>query len=127
MSIAALATQLIGPVTSLIGEFVEDKDKANELAFKVSTMAAESASTERLAQVRVNEQEAVHKSVFVAGWRPAVGWCCVLALLNNYVVIPYVSSAQAMSLTELLPILAGILGLSFNRTQEKKAGVSRER
>jgi hypothetical protein len=127
MSIAAIASQLIGPVSSLISEFVEDKDKANELAVKVSTLAAEHGHAERIAQLRVNQQEAAHKSLFVAGWRPAVGWVCVLALFNNYIVIPYVPDAQAMSLTELLPVLGGMLGLSFNRTQEKRAGVSRER
>jgi len=127
---------LIGPVTDLISEVVEDKDKANDLAHKISTMAATQAHAKALAQMAVNRQEAAHKSLFVAGWRPGAGWVCVLALAMNYLVIPLfgapIEAYTAMQLEPLdleimLPVLLGMLGLGGARTLEKTRGVSRER
>lgn len=125
-------TALIGPVTSLISEFITDKDKANELAFKISTRAEENAHAIQLAQIDVNKTEAAHKSLFVAGWRPAAGWVSVIAIANNYVVGPYVdafteASLPVLDLGQLMPVLLGMLGLTAARSYEKSRGVSREK
>ncbi|MCA9368596.1 hypothetical protein KC887_10260, partial [Candidatus Kaiserbacteria bacterium] len=69
--ITSLLSSLISPVTDLISEAITDKDKAAEIAFKVSTMAAEHANSEVLAQLEVNKAEAQSGSLFVSGWRPA--------------------------------------------------------
>ena len=127
---------LIGPVTDIISEVVEDKDKANELAHRVSTMAATQAHEKALAQMSVNRQEAAHKSLLVAGWRPGAGWVCVLALGMNYLIIPLfgapIEAYTSMELVPLdleimLPVLLGMLGLGGARTIEKARGVARER
>ena len=49
-----------------------------------------------LAQLKVNEQEAAHTSIFVAGWRPAVGWVCAAAFAYAYVVSPLLNYALAV-------------------------------
>lgn len=118
---------LVQPISGLLDKVIPDKDQRDKLAHEIATMTERQTHSEVMAQIAVNKQEAAHKSLFVAGWRPAVGWTCVLALLNNYIVIPYMPEAQAMSLVELLPILGGMLGLSLNRTKEKIAGVAREK
>ena len=71
-----MLAQLIGPVTGLLDKFIEDKDKKNAIAHKIATMAQEHAQELSKAQIEVNKKEAEHKSLFVAGWRPAVGWVC---------------------------------------------------
>lgn len=113
---------LIGPITGLISEFVEDKDKANEIAYKI----AELAEANSLAQLEVNKTEAAHKNLFVAGWRPALGWVCVLALGNNYLIVPYWADAVALDTGEIMPLILGMLGLAGARTVEKIRQVARK-
>lgn len=127
---------LIKPVTGLLDKFIEDKDEKNRIAFELSTMAARHAQDLAKAQIAVNQQEASHKSLFVAGWRPAVGWVCVLGMASNFMVIPTVNFVLALeqssvvvpvlNLSEMLPILMGMLGLGGLRTFEKTKGVQRD-
>ena len=135
-AITALASTLVGPLTGLLSEFIEDKDKAKELATKVATMAATQAHEEALAQIEVNKAEAQHSSGFVAGWRPFTGWLCASAIGANYIAFPLLSwgarvagvdveALPIMDLTVMLPVLGGMLGLGYFRTEEKKVGVAR--
>ena len=80
-------------------------------------------------QIEVNIAEAKHKSLFVAGWRPFIGWISASALAFNFIVAPcmewYIAFAQLditlpnISLNELYPIILGMLGLGFARSYEK--------
>jgi len=128
MGISEIASSLIAPVAELIGKAVPDKDKAAELSFKISTLAATQSHAIALGQIKVNEAEAMSGSLFKGGWRPAAGWTCVGALANNYIVVPYAISmgldVPVLDLGELMPILLGLLGLSYNRSQDKKQGVA---
>jgi hypothetical protein len=46
-------------------------------------------------QLDVNAKEATHRSVFVAGWRPAIGWCGALALFFRfYLYLPVLIGMQ---------------------------------
>jgi hypothetical protein len=126
--IADIVKGLADPVTDLISEFIEDKDKAAALAFKVSTMAATQAHAVTLAQIGVNKAEADSGSLFKGGWRPAVGWVCGLALFNNFIVVPYAIAfgldMPTLSMGGLMPVLLGMLGLTAARTIEKGKGVA---
>jgi hypothetical protein len=83
-------------------------------------------------QIKVNAAEAQHTSVFVSGWRPGVGWVCVAACGWNWIGLPVVKLALEIAghpitlapadLTEMLPILMGMLGLGGLRTIEKLSG-----
>lgn len=125
---------IIKPVTDLISEYIPDADKAAEIAFKVSTMAADHAHTEVLAQLEVNKAEAATGSLFVGGWRPAVGWVCVAAMALNFIITPlfgpvieaYTKVVMApLAMGEMMPILLGMLGLGGLRTTEKVKGVAK--
>ena len=72
---------LVAPVTGLLDKFIEDKDQKNALAHEIATLAQKQAHESVLAQLEVNKVEAAHKSLFVSGWRPAVGWSCCFALV----------------------------------------------
>ena len=128
--------QLIGPVTGLLDKFIEDKDKKNAIAFELSTMAERHAQELAKAQIEVNKTEAAHRSLFVSGWRPAVGWTCCLGLASNYLFIPLANFALALAdstvkvpvldLSTMMPVLMGMLGLGAMRTVEKMKGVQRD-
>tara|TARA_R110000851_G_scaffold40320_2_gene101737 strand:- start:2038 stop:2433 length:396 start_codon:yes stop_codon:yes gene_type:complete len=128
IGVGEIVSSLISPVTELIGKVIPDKDKAADLAYKISTLAATQSHAIALAQIGVNKAEAESGSVFKGGWRPAAGWTCVGALANNYIIVPYAVSfgleVPVLDLGQLTPILLGMLGLSYNRSQDKKAGVA---
>ena len=65
---------LIGPVTGLLDKFIEDKDQKMVLAHEIATMAERHAQELAKGQLEVNKTEAASKSLFVAGWRPFIGW-----------------------------------------------------
>jgi len=127
--------RLIGPVTSLLDKFVEDKDQKAKLAHEVATMAQRHAQELAKAQLEVNKAEAQHKSLFVSGWRPAVGWCCVFGMMGNFMVIPFANFVLALleidvtvpliDTATMMPVLMGMLGLGAMRTYEKRTGVSK--
>ena len=90
-----------------------------------------------VAELKVNETEAAHNSMFVAGWRPFVGWVCGVSLLYHFLLSPLMVFIFTIAGTEvILPafefsqlssILMGMLGLGGLRTFEKMKGVNREK
>lgn len=129
--------KLIGPVTGLLDKFIEDKDQKARLAHDLATMADNHAQELAKAQLEVNKVEAAHHSLFVSGWRPAVGWVCVLGMFGNFITIPFANFVLALleieiiiplvPLETMMPVLMGMLGLGAMRTYEKKSGVDRKK
>ena len=83
-------------------------------------------------QTKINEAEAMHRSVFVAGWRPFIGWVCGIALAYNFVLrdlIIFVMGKDfvppALQMDHLMTVLMGMLGLGAFRTYEKIKNVSK--
>lgn len=86
-----------------------------------------------LGQLKVNEVEAVSDSLFKSGWRPAVGWTCVLGLFYQFVIHPFATFFLAwyevkavlpiLNMDTLMTLLFGLLGLGAYRTAEKLKGV----
>ena len=128
---------LIGPVTGLLDKFIPDADQRNRLAHEISTMAERHAQELAKAQIKVNQAEAAHKSLFVAGWRPAVGWVCVMGMASNFLIAPIGNlilrlngsgiEVPLVDLQTMMPVLMGMLGLGAMRTYEKAKGVQRDR
>ena len=127
---------LIGPVTGLLDKFIEDKDQKAKLAHDLATMAERHAQELAKGQLEINKQEAAHRSLFVAGWRPFVGWTCGVARAYHFVVAPLVLFAAAwfgaeipelptFDMEALLTVLMGMLGLGGLRTFEKYKGITK--
>lgn len=142
MSILSIVGQLftggvVDKVVDLVKDFQDKKLSRDELEFKLSTLAETQAQELKLAQITVNRQEAAHESLFVAGWRPALGWICGLGFFVNFLVAPigtFIASILGSTvvfpmadLSTMIPIILGMLGLGGLRTIEKTKGVSRER
>ena len=85
-------------------------------------------------QMEINKIEAANPSVFVSGWRPAVGWVCVLGLVYTFLVQPllsWVSGIRAipvppqLDMGDLVTLLCGLLGMGGLRTYEKVQRVTK--
>ncbi len=128
---------LIGPVSGLLDKFIEDKDQKARLAHEVATMAENHAQELAKGQLEVNKVEAAHKSLFVSGWRPFIGWTCGLGMFGNFITIPFSNFVLALfgidiviplvPLETMMPVLMGMLGLGAMRTYEKKNSVHRDK
>ena len=121
---------LIGPATEIISKFIEDKDQKNKLAHEIATMAEKHALEMAKGQMAINAEEAKHRNIFVAGWRPFIGWTCGLALFAHFILFPSADvitaylgydavSYPAFDMDSLMTILLGMLGLGGMRSFEK--------
>ena len=122
----AAISALIGPVSAILDKVIPDKDLREKLSHEIATMADKQMS----AQIEVNKVEAAHKSLFVAGWRPAIGWICGFALLYSTIISPILGiwvTVPEVDTSLLTTVLMGMLGLGTLRTVEKIQKVSREK
>lgn len=87
-------------------------------------------------QTDINAAEATNNSLFVSGWRPAIGWICAAALLYTYILVPFTVWTFAFVLNQPIPkfpvldnnlweLMFGMLGMGGLRTYEKFKGVSK--
>jgi len=131
-----MLTALIGPVSNLLGKFIEDKDMKNKLAHEVATMAENHAQELAKGQLEINKAEAASGSTFKGGWRPAVGWVCAIAFAYHFILkdlIIFGASFAGATLPELpefdmgtlLTVLGGMLGIGGLRTYEKQKGLTK--
>ena len=117
-------------VANIIDRFVEtDEEKQAAEIIKAKMMMQPS-----LAQIELNKIEAGHRSIFVAGWRPFIGWVCGAALLWHFILFdlltwitvnffPHVTALPELTGTEtLVTVLLSLLGLGAMRTVEKFVG-----
>ena len=128
--------KLIGPITGLLDKFIEDKDQKSALAHEIATMSQKYAQEIAKGQMAINQVEAAHKSLLVSGWRPALGWVCVLGMFGNFITIPFSNFVLALlginiviplvPLETMMPVLMGMLGLGAMRSYEKKNAVHRD-
>ena len=126
----SIVGQLVGPVTGLLDKFIEDKDQKNALAHEIATMSERHSQEALRGQLEINKMEAAHKSLFVAGWRPAIGWICALGLLYNTIIVNLLGiwlEVDPVDTTLLVPVMMGLLGLGAMRSYEKVNQVAREK
>lgn len=132
-----LISSLVAPVSGLLDKFIEDKDQRALLAHEIATLAEKQAQEKMIGQIKTNQIEAAHQSMFVAGWRPAVGWVCALAMLLNFILIPFINLGMEFAgqdirldliqMDTMMPVLLGMLGLGGMRSYEKARSVAREK
>ncbi len=130
MGVISILGSIIGPATQLLDKVIEDKDEKNRIAFELSTLAERHAAELAKGQMEINKVEAAHKSLFVAGWRPSIGWCCSLGLLYHVLIAPIAGIWVAVPEIDpslLMTTMTGMLGLGAMRSYEKTRGVSREK
>ena len=81
-----------------------------------------------MAQVELNKVEASHRSMFVAGWRPFLGWICGLGLAIAFLVNPFIvwispdATVPDVPTEVMMELVVAMLGLAGLRTYEKLQG-----
>ena len=141
---------ILGIGSKLIDKFIPDPAQAEQAKLKLLEMQqsgdlAQLAAETDLAklQIQTNVEEAKNSNIFVSGWRPAVGWCCAAAFAYSYVLLPFaqflvftfgttgmaeqLALAPRLELSEMMPVLLGMLGLGGLRTVEKVKNVEGNR
>ena len=133
MGIPVLDT-ILGIVREPLERLIPDKNQKQVFEHEI-TMAVLASG---MGQMEINKTEAEHPSVFVAGWRPAVGWVCAAALAWHFILYDLLAWVQMAffpgtpalptltGTSELITVLFSLLGLGGLRTFEKMRGVSRE-
>ena len=131
---------LISSVLPLVGDVVkrflpEDKEERAKAEREIEAQLMKHLSSIDVAQLEINRAEALHRSVWVAGWRPFTGWSCGIALAYSYVLQPILVFIMAqtgtlvtlttMNIGEMMPVLMGMLGLGGLRTYEKYKGFAK--
>jgi hypothetical protein len=117
--------KLIEPVGDILNKFVSDKDLKTKLSHELEK---EIISLNK-AQLEVNKVEAKHSNIFVAGWRPFIGWCCGLSLAYHFILEPIIQyilivngiqyDTPEFDFSQLSTIVMAMLGMSTLRTYEK--------
>ncbi len=129
---------LSGGVSGLLnsaGQFAKDIRQAitgeisPEKKAEIEQRALEIEYALTKAQTDINLEEAKHPSIFVAGWRPFVGWVCGFSLGWQFIGSPIFEwiikiadknvSAPEMDTESLVTVLFALLGLGGMRTFEK--------
>lgn len=116
---------------AITGEKIKDPAEQAKIMLALDQMEAKL----KMSQMDVNKTEAQHKSIFVAGWRPFIGWISGSALAYNYIAQPLIYTLLAASgkvlemptldIGTLMALLGGMLGFGAFRTVEKVKGVER--
>ena len=122
---------------SLINRFFPDESQRTEQMIRLKELEQKGNLAELNAfviglqgQLNINAKEAEHKSIFVAGWRPFVGWVGGLGLAYISILEPIMRFIASMSgytgefpeidTTITLQVLMGMLGIGVMRSFDKK-------
>ena len=127
---AGIAKELMG---GLDGLFTSDEERA-----KAELSLNQQLQQPHILQALTNIEEARHPSVLVSGWRPALGWLCVMILAWTWIVrdlviigLMFVDKPEVVQqlptadTSTVITLLLCLLGLGGARTLEKLKGVAR--
>ena len=113
--------------TTVIGKIWPDKTEAEKAQLAAAVQLVQG-------QIDINKVEAASSSVWVAGWRPFIGWVCGAAFAYKFVLAPAIAFGLAaaghvvdlpvLDFTEMSTVLLGMLGIGGLRTLEKIKGVA---
>jgi hypothetical protein len=138
--IGDIISAVVGKAGDIASELIVDKDKKIQLAADLARLQVEMTDKaeqrvhdEMIAQIEVNKTEASNSNLFVAGWRPAVGWVGVVGLGYTFIVEPfaefiarmfhYTGQFPQVQTESLLFLISGMLGFGGLRTWEKVKGI----
>lgn len=137
MSLLDLIAPGIGPIIDIVGKVIDrvipDKAAAQKAKDALTDKALQADISSMMAQIDVNKTEAASSSIFVAGWRPAIGWICAGALGYQYLFSPllwWAATSFQWNVTAppklddvLWQLLFGMLGMGALRSYDKIKGV----
>ena len=126
-----------GGLVDSVGKIVDELHTSDEEKAQAKIKLKQLENDLQTKQMEINKVEAGHKSIFVAGWRPATGWLIVGILFYSYILQPFIIMTLKilgkdieipnLNTSEVMPIILGMLGLGFSRSYERKNKVAREK
>jgi hypothetical protein len=121
--IGGKAVSAVQGVANVVDQFVETPDEKRAWEQVKAKMAQEP----QLAQIELNKVEASHRTIWVAGWRPAIGWICATGLAFVFIINPVIQWSTdkvgpELPIEGMFTLVLGMLGLGGLRTYEKLAG-----
>jgi len=130
-----LVSAVLPAVTDIVGRFLpEDKEERAKAERAIKASLTEHLAKVDLAQIDVNKEEA-KGNWFQSSWRPLTGWTCAASLAWTYLFQPMASfvlaqtghlvDLPALDMSQMMPILLGMLGLGGLRSWERTKGVSK--
>ena len=130
----ALLPTLLPALTEVLDRVVPDQAAAAKAKLEMEAKLLEAATAQATQQAEINKTEAGHQSIFVAGWRPYIGWVCGMAIAWAFLVAPMLSwllpvlgvvaVVPPLQTEFLLELVFAMLGLGGLRTFEKLKGVA---
>jgi hypothetical protein len=134
--LAGLIPMLLPVVGDVLDRFFPNKEEKEKATREIEAKLTNHLASIDIAQLEINKAEASHKSIFVSGWRPFVGWSCGLALFYTYLLQPIAVFIMGqtgtlvhlpeLDLATMMPVLLGMLGLGGLRSWEKWKKVARQ-
>ena len=120
---------LISLASKVLDKVFPDPVKAAEAKLELYKLQQSGELASMLAQTETNKVEAGSSSIFVAGWRPFLGWICGFAMGYQYLIRPFLTAFYPELIfpgldDNLWQLLLGMLGLGGLRTFEKTKGVA---
>ena len=125
----------ITPIVNKVLDLIPDPNAKARAEAEMQAELLKYAAEQSAQQSEVNKVEAANSNVFVAGWRPAIGWTCAMAFMFMYVVAPLVTWMAAFfnhivpipqfDTNALMSLTTGMLGLGAMRSFDKKQGTSK--
>jgi len=111
--------EAIGNIVDKVFEHHADHKKAQAMVDRL-------ALRPEVLQSEINKMESQHRSMFVAGWRPAIGWICAIGLSFPFILNPLIEwfgfTGPDFPVDQLTELVLALLGLGTLRTFEKLAG-----
>jgi hypothetical protein len=121
-------------IGQIIDKLFPDETKANEAKLELAKLQQQGELQLMLGQIQINKAEAQTGSLFIGGWRPAVGWICAIALAYEFVLMPLFAWASLnfgwqspphLVMDGLMELVLAMLGVAGLRTVEKIQGVAK--
>lgn len=141
--LGSIIPDIFGKIGDVVGQVVVDKDKKialqvelEKLRIQAEADAEQRIHEELLGQIETNKLEAQHRSIFIAGWRPFIGWGCGGALIYNTLIAPFIEfvarlfgwtgAMPVVDISFLTTVLLAMLGMGVMRSYDKLKGTSND-
>lgn len=132
---------VLGTIANIVDKIIPDPIAASEAKLKLLTLQQNGELAQLTAdtdlakgQLDINVEEAKNNNLFVSGWRPFLGWVCGLGFATKYLAGPFIFILMQfvhtsivlppIDVSEMMPLLFGMLGLGAMRSYDKMKGTS---
>ena len=130
-TIGTLVNTIVDKIFPDANKKLDVQEAKNATIAAIQEMQISGELQQILGQLQINLAEAQSHNIFIAGWRPFIGWVCGAAFAWSFVIGPMfywavsalgykIAAAPTLDLSTMMPVLLGMLGLGAMRSYDKK-------